>query len=187
MNIKNINNLKFYSKENVFPIDLQTAQTLESILNTNEINSIVEFGTGASTRIFSYYKSHDNNNCEIISFDNDLEYQKTFEIDNVQLVHVDAEINENESYYINISKYIHNLIDLVFIDGPYGYMSKLPRTNILNLIKENKISDNAYIIIHDSNRQGEINLMIQITSLLLSYHKNFEIIHYNKHSIIKLK
>lgn len=176
--IEKIPNITLRTDINWFPTDNETIESLINILNNKEnINNILDLGSGASTRILSYYKTNINNNCEIYSVENNIDYlNKLNDIDNVNKLQFDAFYSIDETYYENLNKYLidKNIkFDLVIVDGPYSFNTKLARTNILELIDNNIITDNTTIIIHDTDRIGEKNLIAKILEKLNVKHIKF--------------
>lgn len=168
-------------------IDEETAINIIDILNNNDFNNILDLGTGETTKILSHYKKIRNNDTIITTVDNNKEYLESFDlplVDNKVLC--DVEINSDTSYYIELESKIIGVFDFVIVDGPFGWMSKLPRTNILDLLNTDRISNDSYIIIHDSNRNGERLLIDKIKEILDNKNQKYTIDNYNLHSIFKL-
>ena len=54
----------------------------------------------------------------------------------------ETEINNEYSYYKNLIPIIRNTkFDLVCVDGPFGFISKFPRQNILEIIDNRLLNE----------------------------------------------
>lgn len=167
--LTDIQHLQFQDSSNRFPIDNNTAEYIVDLLNNNIFNTILDLGSGTTTRILSYYKDNINPNCEIYTVDNSQEWMdKLSDITNINKLIFDNHYSKEETYYIGLNDYCieNNLkFDLIIVDGPFSYGTQLARTNILGLFENNNILSNATIIIHDTNREGEQNLINKIKIL----------------------
>lgn len=185
--VTNIKNIEFRNENNLSTIDIETGQSILDTLVEYKKNNILDLGTGTTTKICVYYKNHYNRKCKITTVDNNERYLKSFKLPkSVNKVICTLYVDDEKSYYIDINDYIKDNYDLIIVDGPVGYMSKLPRTNILNIVYENRLSNNAHIIIHDTNRPGEKLLISQLIGILDNQNKKYEINKFNLHSVIKI-
>ena len=61
-------------KNNGWGLSIKAFEEIKSILDNNHITSVVEFGSGHSTRFLLDYKDEFKNEMKITSFDNDVNY-----------------------------------------------------------------------------------------------------------------
>lgn len=154
-----------------FTAPLSYIETLNCLVQIRNPKCILDFGMGNSTRFFSTL------DVELICIEDNLEYAEKIKeecsLDN-SCVHIcESEINNDYSCYKGLK--LDGVFDFISIDGPYGYKSKLPRTNILDIIDEGKLDNEFCIVLHDSDRIGEKNLICEIRKHLdnvkIEYHE----------------
>lgn len=139
---------------NNFTVDPESTRILVGLCQHAE--NILDLGAGNTTKIFNYF----NKNC--VSIDDNEHYIKTT-LAEYQVHICQSEINNEYSYYKNLIPIIRNTkFDLVCVDGPFGFISKFPRQNILEIIDNRLLNEQFFIFIHDSDRKGEQNLITQI-------------------------
>jgi len=136
--------------------------------------NILEFGLGQTTKLTYHYTKYKNKSSKALVIDDnqqwiDIYKKETINSKNFLIKRLDTTSFTYKGIITLASKYanLNNIIkkekfDLIIIDGPIGYDKEYPRTNILDLIKNN-LSNKWIIIIDDTNRSGEqntINLMV---------------------------
>lgn len=170
ININDIPALEFHSENNPYPIDKETGIAIINLLNEKSFNSILDLGSGTTTRIFSYYKLNSNNDCEVYTIESSMPcMRRIVDLDNVNKIRLVTHYSEFESYYIGLTQYVEENklhFDFVSIDGPYSDNVELARKNILKLIQIGAVDENTTILIHDTNRIGEQNLLGKVKELL---------------------
>ncbi len=156
--------------------------TLLCVLNQGKPKNILEFGIGQTSKLTSQYAKY-NQNSELQIIEHDLHWidimnQQLCPSQNVQIIQKDmikTEINGFQNdVYDDLSNVVQNTkYDLIVIDGPYGFNSTYPRTNILSLIPQN-LSEDFVIILDDVERIGEQNTMNLIFEKLRQNNITFE-------------
>lgn len=153
---------EFGARINPVSINIETLEFLNDYINNNQVNSVLEFGSGVSTEFWSEKLP----NSQILSFDNSRRYAK---ITNSRIskihdnIHVQfAPLRRMKFFGIqyisyNISKHLRsraptNPFDIVFIDGPPGFLHAREATLFQCM---NYIDENTMIIIDDAEREIE--------------------------------
>ena len=154
---------------------------LIDLLEDNRPNRIIEFGGGQSTRIFQKYKS--KYNCQFFSIEHNSEYacENTILFNLVEKTN----INIGKEFYSNINKYdgLENWLsnqdkfDFVLIDGPFGFGFRenydYGRVQLLSFVALDKLSDNAIILVHDTERINMQKTLNEFEMLLIRNTFNF--------------
>ena len=140
---------------------------INQIIKEKKPKFIVEAGSGVSTLIASYSIQKYNSDSKIISLDNDAHYaNKTIsDISNhnldefSQVIHAPLKKYDDQFIWYDLSK-ISSLdkIDFLIIDGPPSKGSKDARYPAVPLLFD-KLSKNAIIILDDSKREMEQNVV----------------------------
>ena len=143
--------------------------TIINMLKIYSVRNILDFGSGRTSIMFKKYCPWANLFC----IESDEQYYKLLLDECPELTGnlflVDEIRNESVSYYNQ--EQLNSIIkdtkfDLISIDGPIGYGVKNPRQNILALIDQKQLNEEFLIYIHDTNRQGEQQLIIDIKNKL---------------------
>ena len=154
---------------------------LIDLLEDNRPNRIIELGSGQSTTIFQRYKS--KYNCQFFSIEHDSNYlcENTILFNLVE----NANINIGKDFYSNINKYdgLENWLsnqdkfDFILIDGPFGFGFRekydYGRVQLLSFVALNKLSDNAIIFVHDTERINMQQTLTEFEMLLIKNNFNF--------------
>ncbi len=148
-----INEIKDYGHKNNVPIMSEdTINTINKIINDNEIHSILEIGTAIGYSTICFASNKCVNNITSIERDNDrfdiaVSNVKLSELNNIVLIHGDAlEININDKF------------DLIIIDA-----AKSQNMNFLNKYSSN-LNKNGIIIIDNLNFHGYVGKSSEIKS-----------------------
>ena len=148
------------------------------ILEDFKPKRICELGSGQSSQIFETYC--DKYNAKLYSIEHDEMWKRK---DSVLLKFIDYEtfININGHIYKSCNKYEgfeewleqQDKFNFILIDGPIGYgyreLYKYSRIQILSFILLNKISDSAYVLYHDSERNNAKTTLKEFERLLNEY------------------
>jgi len=132
-----INNIPF----NGYSITKKEFEFLDNLIKKNNLEKILEFGTGTSTICFL------NNNCFTTSFETSQNYIKKFffrltQIKNCNIIYY--KINQLNDIILN------QFFDLAFIDGPNGTKTMSRIDSCLFSIKYTN-----HLLLHDFRRVGE--------------------------------
>ena len=137
---------------------------------------ILEMGIGQTSRMTSQYIAYCNSNATLDIIENDADWIAAYQPqlaqnDNIKIHQCDLEFftydNTECRKYKNLSRIsAQNKYDLIIIDGPLGWAQTLPRSNILDLIKDRNLADEFIIIFDDAERIGEKNTINQTIALL---------------------
>ena len=153
---------QFASRINPVSINIETLEFLDQYINNNQIDSVLEFGSGVSTEFWSEKLP----NSQILSFDNSRRYAKITNSriskihDNIHVQHAPLERMEFFGIqYISykIDKHLQTMapadpFDIVFIDGPPGFLHAREATLFQCM---SYIDENTIIIIDDAEREIE--------------------------------
>ncbi len=156
-------------------------KVLIDLLEDNRPNRVIELGSGQSTRIFQKYKS--KYNCRFFSIEHDSKYacKNTILFNLVE----NTNINIGKEFYSNINKYdgLENWLsnqdkfDFVLIDGPFGFDFRenydYGRVQLLSFVILDKLSDNAIIFVHDTERINMQRTLTEFEMLLTKNNFNF--------------
>ena len=153
-----------------------------NILEKFKPKRICELGSGQSTNIFEIYC--DKYNAKLFSIEHDENYIKPSTI-LLPLIDKETSININNHIYNSCNKYdnlekwlkTQDKFDFILIDGPFGWgereLYKYSRIQILSFVLLDKISDNAYILYHDSERNNAKTTLNEFERLLNIYKYEF--------------
>ena len=171
--IYNIFNVNIFNKSNSYAACDDYLSEILNITLTNSIHNILDLGSGRTSILFNTFCNYDKLYC----IEDKKEYYNQLLLNYPELKNnlylCEAIINDNESYYVGLDKIINDTkLDLISIDGPYGYNILNPRKNIINIINNKQLNNNFYIIIHDTDRKGEQTLIKQIFNTL--EHNNYQ-------------
>jgi hypothetical protein len=145
------------------------------ILEEYKPNSICELGSGQSTKIFEKYCSKFDSKFYSIEHDYNWKYDSSVIF---PLIDEETCIKIGEYEYDSCNKYDgfegwlekQDKFDLILIDGPYGCGFRLnykySRIQILSFVILNKISDNAIVMYHDSERENAKATLNEFENLL---------------------
>ncbi|KKL13004.1 hypothetical protein LCGC14_2530090 [marine sediment metagenome] len=125
--------------QNVMTIQEQDEIQLAAFIKKHQIKSVLEFGTGKSTKLFDGL-------CErVVSFDTDPNYQDNKKASSNTSLHLwQGVADEFMEHYCRGMK-----IDMVFIDGPAGGENREPSYYLA------QITNCRFIACHDSQREYE--------------------------------
>lgn len=141
--------------------------------------NILEFGLGQTSKLTYQYIKYKNKSAKAFVIDNNQQwidiYKKEIKsykkflikkLDTTNFTH--NKITTLDSKYANLDKLVKNeKFDLIIIDGPAGYKKNFPRTNILDLVKNN-LDNNWIIVIDDFERVGEQNTIKLLENKLIT-------------------
>lgn len=149
---------------------------LYRILDNAKPQNILEMGMGQTSRLTSQYVTYCNPNATLDIIENDAGWIATYQPQLAQNEHTKVHQCDLEFFtydnvecrkYKDLAKVIGNTkYDLIIIDGPLGADQTLPRSNILDLIKNGNIADDFIIIFDDAEREGEQKTIANAIALL---------------------
>ena len=149
---------------------------LYRILDNVKPQNILEMGMGQTSRLTSQYIAYCNPEATLDIIENDAGWISTYQPqlaqnDNIKVHQCDLEFFTYDKTecrkYKDLEKAIGNTkYDLIIIDGPWGAEQKLPRSNVLDLIKNHNLAEDFIIIFDDTERKGEQNTSAQAVHLL---------------------
>lgn len=139
------------------------------MLKLYSVRNILDLGSGRTSLMFKKYGHFE----KLFCIESD-EYYYNALIDECpelkdNLFLVDEIRNDDVSYYNQeqLNKIIKDIkFDLISIDGPIGFGVKNPRQNILALIDQKQLTNNFLIYLHDTDRPGEKQLIVDIKNKL---------------------
>lgn len=153
---------------------------LYRILDNVKPQNILEMGMGQTSRLTSQYVAHCNPNATLDIIENDAGWISTYQPqlaqnDNIKVHQCDLEFFTYDKTecrkYKDLDKAIGNTkYDLIIVDGPFGANQTLPRSNILDLIKNGNLDNDFIIIFDDTERLGEQNTIAYTLKLLEETH-----------------
>lgn len=173
MSIEEQLNLKFPISWNSWPIEEEFAIKLVEIIKINKPTNVVELGSGTSTLIILKTLNMLGVNYTLTSVDSDpiflaktkalLISEGVYDDKKVKLIFspVRDMIINNLSYkwYNPVDfEFDSNKIDLLFVDGPVGGLCKNCRYPAVGIFKKN-LRDGSIVILHDSKRPDEIEII----------------------------
>lgn len=175
--LSDVPKLKLYSEENTFPVDREYAEKLVEYLCKYRPKNILDLGSGSTTRIFSYYKKHINNEASILSIESAMKYvYELFDLDNVMFNVREEHYSMLSSYYVGLKEFLEksgNRYDLVSVDGPRGYSCMMPRTDMLAI--QNHLETGGHMFVHDTDRRGERVVSSRLRLKMVESHERFRI------------
>lgn len=148
------------------------------VLNIAKPKSILDLGLGQTTKMLTQYAAA-NDDVEHIVLENDPDWIKVFEkqnriSDRTKIIFSDVEFVDFKNIEpVRVYKSFKETIkdkkfDFISIDGPLGGdMKNYSRIDILGVIPE-CLSDNFVIMMHDVERQMEMNTANEIAKILRS-------------------
>ena len=149
---------------------------LYRILDNAKPQNILEMGMGQTSRLTSQYVAYCNPKAKLDIIENDAGWIATYQPQLAQNEHIKVHQRDLELFtydktecrkYKNLNEIVSNTkYDLIIIDGPWGAEQKLPRSNVLDLIKNHNLADDFTIIFDDAERKGEQNTTTQAIKLL---------------------
>lgn len=149
---------------------------LYRILDNAKPQNILEMGMGQTSRLTSQYVAYCNPNTMLDIIENDAGWITTYQPQLAQSTNVKVHQSDLEFFtydktecrkYKNLDKVTGKTkYDLVIIDGPFGALQNLPRSNVLDLIKNHNLANDFIIIFDDAERKGEQNTIAQTIKLL---------------------
>ncbi|MBR1600277.1 MAG: hypothetical protein IJ677_01715 [Alphaproteobacteria bacterium] len=149
---------------------------LYRILDNTKPQNILEMGMGQTSRLTSQYVAYCNQNATLDIIENDSDWIATYQPQLAQNEHIKVHQRDLEFFtydktecrkYKDLNEIVGNTkYDLIIIDGPWGAEQKLPRSNMLDLIKNGNVADDFVIIFDDTERKGEKNTSAQAIKLL---------------------
>jgi len=175
---------------------------LEKLILDNNIKTIVEFGSGQSTRFFTDLRREKKLDYQIYSFDHNAQYAYPFRHDflNLHIAEIaqcdDESFDEmfktkeyNKDKFVNCQHELDNFrvrncfydispddlpdnIDLVVLDGPNGNGRSI---SFLHL--QNKLSEKSFILIDDSDHYDFLERCKQVLNATTIVHESDPSIH----------
>ena len=149
---------------------------LYRILDNAKPRNILEMGMGQTSRLTSQYVAYCNSGATLDIIENDADWIATYRPQLAQSEHIKVHQRDLELFtydrtecrkYKNLNEIVGNTkYDLIIIDGPWGAEQKLPRSNVLDLIKNHNLADDFIIIFDDAERKGEQNTIANTLKLL---------------------
>lgn len=149
---------------------------LYRILDNVKPQNILEMGMGQTSRLTSQYVAYCNPKAKLDIIENDAGWIATYQPQLAQNEHIKVHQRDLEFFtydktecrkYKNLNEIVENTkYDLIIIDGPWGALQNLPRSNVLDLIKNHNLADDFIIIFDDAERKGEKNTVTQTINLL---------------------
>lgn len=149
---------------------------LYRILDNVKPQNILEMGMGQTSRLTSQYIAYCNPEATLDIIENDAGWISTYQPqlaqnDNIKVHHRDLEFFTYDKIecrkYKDLNEVVGNTkYDLIIVDGPFGANQTLPRSNVLDLIKNHNLAEDFIIIFDDTERKGEQNTSAQAVHLL---------------------
>ena len=149
---------------------------LYRILDNAKPQNILEMGIGQTSKVTSQYIAYCNPSAMLDIIENDESWITTYQPQLAQNTNVKIHQRDLELFtydrtecrkYKDLNEIVGNTkYDLIIIDGPWGAEQNLPRSNVLDLIKNHNLSDDFIIIFDDTERKGEHNTSAQAMKLL---------------------
>lgn len=149
---------------------------LYRILDSVRPNHILEMGMGQTSRLTSQYVANANPNASLDIIENDADWIAVYQPQLAKGEHIKVHQRELEFFtydetecrkYKNLQEIVDNhKYDLIIIDGPWGANQSLPRSNVLDIIKNHNLADDFIIIFDDTERPGEQNTVAHTLELL---------------------
>lgn len=146
---------------------------LNRILFDYDINKILEFGLGESSKFISTYIDNYDKECEHLIIEQDENWKEVFlskfSLSNQCEVQV-LDMIEKEVYgyitnsYKNLDK-VTSKYDLYIVDGPFG-SKRYSRNDIITLAQKFDLNDEFIILIDDHQRQGERDTSAELLKML---------------------
>lgn len=135
------------------------------ILDKTNPQNILEMGLGQTTKVTSQYIAYKNplaslTVCEhnqdwIDHFKHELPQSGKIKIHCLPLDNFEYEGQRSDKYK-DLEPLVQNQkFDLLIIDGPIGWQRNFPRSNIIDLVKEQHLAGDFIIIFDDAERSGE--------------------------------
>ena len=153
---------------------------LYRILDNAKPQNILEMGMGQTSRLTSQYVAYCNSGATLDIIENDAGWIATYRPQLAQSEHIKVHQRNLELFeykgtecrkYKDLNEIVDNTkYDLIIIDGPWGAEQKLPRSNVLDLIKNHNLADDFIIIFDDAERDGEQNTITSTLKLLKEMH-----------------
>lgn len=149
---------------------------LYRILDNAKPVHILEMGMGQTSRLTSQYVAYGNLNATVDIIENDAGWIATYQPQLAQSERAKVHQRDLEFFtYDNTEcrkyKDLNEVVgatkyDLIIVDGPWGATQNLPRSNVLDIIKNHNLADDFIIIFDDTERKGEQNTSAQAIALL---------------------
>ena len=149
---------------------------LYRILDNVKPLHILEMGMGQTSRLTSQYVAYCNSVATLDIIENDAVWIKTYQPqlpqnDRIKIHQRDLDFFVYEKIECRKYKNLEEIVDnqkynLIIIDGPWGADQSLPRSNVLDLIKNHNLADDFVIVFDDTERQGESNTVKKTLELL---------------------
>lgn len=160
-------------------VDYGFLYTLYSVLNSMKPKAIIEFGLGQSSKMVHQYANYFHVNA--ITYEHDSDWMSFFnegkdgEYD-ITACLTELETIEYKGYetltYKDIDKKLAGKkFDFVVVDGPFG-SPHYSRSEIVGIAKDN-LKERFCILIDDTGRVGEKEIILEIVDVLESNHIDF--------------
>lgn len=155
-------------------IDYACSYTLFRVLNQMKPQHILEFGLGQSSKLIHQFASFYG--IPAVTFEHSEEWISFFKNDVGNKYEIRIEIAELEDIVYNgeatlsyrgiKEKLKGEKFDLVFVDGPYGFLhDHFSRPQIIDVVKNN-LKDRFCVIMDDYNRSGEKETVAEVLKVL---------------------
>ena len=153
-----------------------------NILEEFKPKRICELGSGQSTQIFETYC--DKYNAQLYSIEHNEMWKRKNSV-LLEFIDFETNININGHIYESCNKYEgfeewleqQDKFDFILIDGPIGWafreFYKYSRIQVLSFLLLDKISDEAYVLYHDSERNNAKTTLNEFERLLNTYKYEF--------------
>ena len=149
---------------------------LYRILDAARPMHILEMGMGQTSKVTSQYIANCNSEAKLDIIENDESWITTYQPQlaqntNIKVHHSDLEFFQDGKCECRKYKELSDIVkdtkyDLIIVDGPWGAEQTLPRSNVLDLVKNHNLSDDFIIIFDDAERTGEQNTIVNTLKLL---------------------
>ena len=160
---------------------------LYRILDNVKPQHILEMGMGQTSRLTSQYVAYCNPQATLDIIENDAGWIEIYQpqlakAENIKLHQRDLEFFTYDKTECRKYKNLEEVIgdykyDLIIIDGPWGATQNLPRSNVLDVIKNHSLANDFIIIFDDTERVGEQNTVTHTLELLKEQNIEFTVFH----------
>lgn len=149
---------------------------LYRVLDTVHPMNILEMGMGQTSKLTSQYLAYCNPQAKLdILEDNtnwiDVYRTQLAQSGNIKVHQCNLEFFKDGKCecrkYKNLDKILAKTkYNLIIVDGPWGAEQTLPRSNVLDIVKNDNLADDFIIIFDDAERKGEQNTIVNTLKLL---------------------
>ena len=155
-------------EDNTFSFTKTQIDFLCNLLNTKNPKNILEYWCWVTTKILNDYVKTDSM-ANYISIEHDKKYKLN---DHVHIFKLVDDPNIKSNLYEWLEYYIQSLdkkFDFIIIDGPFWWDLKYnyTRLQMIDPILYDKLADEWFILIHDSQRESTIKSIEILKTLLI--------------------